>query len=259
MHTLEHYRGVEFERWATRAELEAPERAVIDRWVVPGGATVEAGTGGGCVLHELRRRGHARLEGFDLVPEMIASARRRDASGAIGFRVADAVALPYRDGVFDQALYLRAILCAIEDAPSRRRALREANRILRPGGRAIFAVLCLEGRRHSAVFRAYAGYLSLLRRATRSRRGPQEVPWLRRRGRPNPRALLDLGPHVHWFRVEEAAAALAGAGFRLVAGGSARDAVAGTMHGDVARIARELDGPDVFLVCEKAAPAPGAG
>ncbi|HEX9401952.1 MAG TPA: class I SAM-dependent methyltransferase [Anaeromyxobacter sp.] len=255
MGTLEHYRDVEFEHWSTRSKLNTAEDILLERYLDPRGATVEAGTGGGAILHELRRRGYARLHGFDVVPEMVEAARRRDASGTIDFRVQDAARLEYPDGAFDQALYLAAVLCFVEDSAARSRALREAHRILRPGGTALFSFLCLDGRLRIPAFAAYARYLALLRRVRGALRSPQLLPWLRRRGRPNLRALLDVGPHVYWYRLPEAAAALVAAGFRIVAAGGAAHLQRGEIADDAARLDAGDVGTTVYFVCAKDASA----
>ena len=253
---LEHFRDVEFERWATRSGLSAAEDLLLGRYVDPRGATVEAGAGGGAILLELLRRGHARLHGFDVVPEMVAAARRRDSSGAIDYHVQDATRLEYGDATFDTALYLAGVLCFLEEAPLRDRALAEARRILRPGGVAIFGFNCLDGRERSVGFRTYSRYLALLRRARGSSRSPQLLPWLRRRGWPNPRALLDLGPHVYWFRIPEAAERLEAAGFRIVAAGSAAEVARGELADDPHRLRAEEAGTVVHFVCTAGAAVP---
>lgn len=75
----------------------------------------------------------------DLVPEMLKGARRRaEAEGLanIRFEQADMEALPFPDDSFD------AVTCRIGlmYAPDPARALAEARRVLKPGGRAAFLV-----------------------------------------------------------------------------------------------------------------------
>ena len=180
----------------------------------------------------------------------------RDPSGAIDYRVQDATRLEYPDATFDTALYLAGVLCFLEEAPLRDRALAEARRILRPGGVAIFGLNCLDGRERSAGFRTYSRYLALLRRARGSSRSAQLLPWLRRRGWPNPRALLDRGPHVYWFRIAEAAERLEAAGFRIVAAGSAAEVARGELADDPHRLRVEEAGTVVHFVCTAGAAVP---
>jgi len=58
-------------------------------------------------------------------------------------QVADALALPYRDGVFDAAMSI-AVLHHISSVERRRLLLEETFRVLRPGGRALFYAWAME-------------------------------------------------------------------------------------------------------------------
>lgn len=71
---------------------------------------------------------------FDLSPRMVARARRRAARLGLTARieVGDATRLPYEDASFD-AVLLHLILAIVADPHA---CLREAARVLRPGGRA---------------------------------------------------------------------------------------------------------------------------
>jgi SAM-dependent methyltransferase len=180
---------------------------------------------------------------------MVEAARRRDPSRTIDYRVQDAARLAYADATFDHAIYLGCVLCFVEDDAARARAFAEARRVLRAGGTAVFSFLCLDGRERSPLFRAYARYLALVRRARAAGRSPHDLPWLRRRGWPNPRALLDGGPHVHWFGLAEAAETLRRARFRIVGAGSETQVARGELPEDPRRVAPE---ELVYFVCRAA-------
>jgi SAM-dependent methyltransferase len=80
-----------------------------------------------------------RVTATDLVEEMLAGARRRAAAAKIEnieFRAADMEALPFDHASFDR------ITCrfGIMFAPDTMRALSEARRVLKPGGRAVYLV-----------------------------------------------------------------------------------------------------------------------
>jgi ubiquinone/menaquinone biosynthesis C-methylase UbiE len=76
------------------------------------------------------------LAGIDVSPAMLEIARKRAAESArvVDLRVADAQALPFPDGSFDVVVSTLS-LCTI---PDERRAIVEARRVLRPGGRLLW-------------------------------------------------------------------------------------------------------------------------
>lgn len=75
----------------------------------------------------------ARLTGVELSPAMleIARARARELGVEADLRVGDAQALPFSDASFDTVV-ITLSLCTI---PDDRKAVAEASRVLRPGGR----------------------------------------------------------------------------------------------------------------------------
>lgn len=69
--------------------------------------------------------------GLDLTPAMLRRSARRGAGLDLHLQVGDAMALPYRSEAFDRVV-LHLILAVV---PQPEAALREAARVLRPGGR----------------------------------------------------------------------------------------------------------------------------
>jgi len=116
-------------------------RAVAGDGVLDGGPyqrALELGSGTGFFLLNLMQAGVAeRGSVTDLSPGMVAAALRNgerlglDVDG----RVADAERMPYQDDTFDLVVG-HAVLHHIPDVPA---ALREVLRVLRPGGRFVFA------------------------------------------------------------------------------------------------------------------------
>lgn len=95
---------------------------------------VEVGCGTGHWLSLLAGRGHSVL-GVDRSGGMLARAREKVAPGRLILASADA--LPLRAGLFDRLLIVNALHHFVEPA----RALREARRVLKPGGKILIVGL----------------------------------------------------------------------------------------------------------------------
>lgn len=107
------------------AELELPSRA---------SELLEVGCGTGAVSRFLATLpGVAHVTGVDPSPLFLARARELAGDGAIDFAVGDARDLGFDDGSFD-VLVFHTSLCHV---PECERALAEAHRVLRPGGRLV--------------------------------------------------------------------------------------------------------------------------
>src|SRR5690242_3708582 len=115
--------------WQTGAPyFAATERALLDGVRAGAGERLlEIGCGEGGNLWHLRALGAARF-GVDFSAAKAAFARR--ATG-VAVAAADAARLPFADGSFDAVLF-RDLL---HHLPDRARALDEARRVLKPGGR----------------------------------------------------------------------------------------------------------------------------
>lgn len=101
---------------------------------LPGPRALEIGCGRGIGIDVLFDRfGAQSVDAFDLDPEMVAMARRRQAGRSRSVRVwtGDATAIDAADDSYD-AVFDFGI---IHHIPDWRAALREVHRVLRPGGR----------------------------------------------------------------------------------------------------------------------------
>lgn len=131
--------------WERNARLSGLE-ALAAR---PGEHVVEIGFGTGESLTALARLVGAdgRVEGVDLSPEMVATARERVSVAGLDARVSvregDATALPYADRRFDAAFMSFVLeLLPGDDIPM---ALAETLRVLRSGGRVCVVALSRTG------------------------------------------------------------------------------------------------------------------
>ena len=106
---------------------------------VAGKYVLEVGCGAAQCSRWLADQG-ARVVGFDLSHRQLAHARRIDDAldrRALPLVQADATALPFRDESFDIACSAFGAVPFVEDSAA---AMREVSRVLRPGGRWVFAV-----------------------------------------------------------------------------------------------------------------------
>jgi SAM-dependent methyltransferase len=100
----------------------------------PGRRTLDLACGEGRLSRDLKAGGHD-IVGVDRSPAMLAAGREADAG--IETHLADAAALPFDDGSFDLVIAFMS-LQDIEDFAG---AIREAARVLEPGGRFCMAIV----------------------------------------------------------------------------------------------------------------------
>jgi SAM-dependent methyltransferase len=118
-------------REAARDAEYAAERILLKlsklRAPTAGESIIDIGCGTGVITAELARRG-LKATGVDVVPEFIAVAQTKHPS--VSFTVGAAEQLPFPDQTFDFA-NLSSLLEHVDDW---RKTLREAARVLKPGG-----------------------------------------------------------------------------------------------------------------------------
>jgi SAM-dependent methyltransferase len=109
-----------------------PLGAALDRLAEPPGKVLDIGTGTGKAARVVAKRfPGADVVGVDLAPEMVEEAKRvlpAELAGRVRFQVADGSQLPFPDGAFDLVVLQNMIPF-----------FDELGRIVRPGGRVIFA------------------------------------------------------------------------------------------------------------------------
>lgn len=245
------YSTVEFEDWAYKELLIDEEKHLIENYLDPSGKTLEAGTGGGRILLEMKKMGFTSLYGYDYVPDLIEQAKQKDPSRNICFEVQDATSLNYGDNDFTQIVYLQQIICFIEDSEARLKALKEAYRILNKGGTALFSFLSFDARKSSAMYSVFLMYLGMLRNLRGSPRTIQYLPWLKHGGKINWSAFFDGEPYVYWYKLEEIDQFLREVNFEIVAVGSDRQIREGKMHQSIETLIKEPIAGMLYFVCKK--------
>jgi ubiquinone/menaquinone biosynthesis C-methylase UbiE len=137
-----------YERWRSsrlgRITDALEERVVLDLLgPLRGERVLDVGCGDGALASALSRAG-ASVTGLDVDPRMLAAASRRIGEWASGewasgvcLVAGRAERLPFRDATFDRVVAV-AVLCFVREAD---RAVAEAARVLRPGGRLVIGEL----------------------------------------------------------------------------------------------------------------------
>ena len=243
------FRESEFNRWAHRATLGSDERYMISRYLNPEKTTLEAGAGGGRILLAMQSMGFSHLSGFDFLPEFIEVARQRDLSGKINYQVQDGRNLSYPNNSFDQLVYLQHLASIIGEKNDRQKMVTEAYRVLKPGGLIIANVLCMRSGR--GPYSLLLFWLKCLRVILNKNLSIQNQPWLRLKGKPNFKALFDLGPYIYWFSESEAVELFKSAGFVIEAMGSDAQIKNQGLFSTLSVPANEPFSGSLYLVCRK--------
>lgn len=250
--TKELYSTLEFNFWAYKEySLSPTETWLIESYLDRNLKTVEAGTGGGRIISSMKNMGFKNLYAFDYLPEFIEIAKKKNACNDICFTVGNAVSLNYKDGEFDQLLYLQQVISLIEDEAGRYNAFQEAYRILKKGGRAIFSLLNFDSRITSPLYIPYLAYLRLLRKIGKVNRSLQYLPQLKYADKMNLESLLDQPPYLYWYRLEEAYQIIQEANFKIVALGSDFQMNQGKMHTSLETLKQSPNKGMLYFVCTK--------
>jgi SAM-dependent methyltransferase len=150
----------------------------LDLLPPPGRLTVDVGCGEGRLSRDLKALGH-QVVAIDRSPTMVAHAREADPE--LDVREADAAALPLEDGAADLVVSFMSLMNT-DDLDG---AVREAARVLEPGGRYCVAIVhplntagAFASREPDAVFTIEGSYFERTRREFPVERDGLEMTFL---------------------------------------------------------------------------------
>ncbi len=230
MQTNEHlrkfYNEADFTTWSDATGLLDDEESILRKHPLPESPEtriLDLGTGGGRMLFSLKARGYHRLTGIDLSERLIATCRARSEQMGAGitFEVQDVTELSYPEHSFDVVMGLAQILCHVERAKDRQRALAHIHRILAPGGLFYLSALSWEGRSVNPLIAAAAAPFKVLKGEWHAMTR-YHLPLLRVAGKPNVRFAWERQPYVVFFTREDFQREITEAGFQMLELASAR-------------------------------------
>lgn len=151
---VDHYR-----RATANIGLWLSEEIVFQRVFKPEDRILELGCGTGRIAIGMAELGYPHLLGVDISRPMVQEARRigKLLELPVYFQVGDATALSFEDALFDGAIFGFNGLMQIPGRESRRTALREIFRVVRPGGALVFTTHDRQGSRHRNYWKAERG------------------------------------------------------------------------------------------------------
>ena len=126
-------------RWTRAPGLDSYRRYRSDLFEflpAPGRATLDFGCGEGRLARDLAEHGHA-VTGVDVSATLIEAAREAHPQPGGDYQVADCARTPFADGSYDLVIAYNSLM-DIDDMPG---AVREAARLLEPGGRLVVSIL----------------------------------------------------------------------------------------------------------------------
>ncbi|HET6456735.1 MAG TPA: class I SAM-dependent methyltransferase [Armatimonadota bacterium] len=129
--SLEYYRDR-----ARNQGFYSVERAMVERFMSPPATVLDVGCGAGREAFELTRMGYT-VTGVDVTSALLEQAKAiaTELGMDIEFRLGNGKSLDFPDGSFDYVLLITQMIHHVPLHANRVRLLREAGRVVKPGGR----------------------------------------------------------------------------------------------------------------------------
>jgi ubiquinone/menaquinone biosynthesis C-methylase UbiE len=185
--------------------LASADIRYCETWLTPPGRLVDLGCGTGRLAIHMASLGHVAT-GVDLSPEMLTQAERNSQQTGVNvtWQAGNLVALTeIPDASFDHAASLFSTLGMIRGTENRERAMREVQRILKPGGRFVWHV-------HNRYF-AGLGWRETLGQTWKTITGHPQAGEVTSR-----QAYAGAALTLHHFTRQSAAKLLVSCGFRIL-------------------------------------------
>jgi SAM-dependent methyltransferase len=132
-------------------QIGAIEVAILRRYGLGvGDYLVDVGCGSGRLASPLSRDHLGRYLGIDLVPDLVAHARRVSRRTDWRFEVIDHIGIPEADGQADMVCFFSVLTHLLHEQSYW--YLEEAKRVLKPGGRVVFSFLEFREPGHMPLF-----------------------------------------------------------------------------------------------------------
>ncbi len=228
--------------WVNREGLIPAEKFLLSKYLSDTSKRIlEAGTGGGRISFEIERMGFKNITAFDFVPEMIkhASSEAEKLNSSIDFKVLDATNLDvFDDNSFDYLVYLQQVLCFIDKQPLFENAIKEAYRVARKDGIAIFSFLDFRSRKINYILSLKLCFLRFFRNEKISR---QYLPWLKLNNRMNWKLFCRNQPLTYWVKREQIVSLIESTGFSILEVGTESEL----------KKSNDPDNGMLYVVCKK--------
>jgi SAM-dependent methyltransferase len=149
--SMPHDQAMEYAIGGGFEQIGGIEAALVRHYGLPAnGYLVDVGCGSGRLAKPISAYLTGRYLGLDLVPDLVAHARKIAARPDWRFEVVEHIAIPEADGVADMVCFFSVLTHLLHEQSYW--YLEEARRVLKPGGRIVFSFLEFQEPVHMKIF-----------------------------------------------------------------------------------------------------------